>query len=135
MKRLASAVVTPAGPNYHQRIATRGFQLSADEPVSAGGGNRGPTPYDLLLASLGACTSITLKMYADRKGWDIGALEVSMTLSKDTDGNAIIDRTLGSDARLADEQWLKLIDIAARTPVSKTLLAGARITTRRAEVD
>lgn len=79
MKRLASAVVTPAGPNYHQRIATRGFQLSADEPVSAGGGNRGPTPYD--------------------------------------------------------EQWLKLIDIAARTPVSKTLLAGARITTRRAEAD
>ncbi len=134
MTRLASAVVTPAGPNYLQRIATRGFQLFADEPVSAGGSNLGPAPYDLLLASLGACTSITLKMYADRKGWDIGALKVSLTLSKDTDGNAIIDRTLESDARLDGGQWLKLLAIAAKTPVSRTLLAGARITTRRAGV-
>lgn len=135
MNRIASAVVTPTGPNYTQKIATGGFELSADEPVSAGGRGLGPGPYNLLLASLGACTSITLKMYADRKGWDIGALKVLLTLSKDTDGNAFIDRTLDTDARLDEEQWLKLIDIASKTPVTKTLLAGARITTRRAEVN
>ena len=135
MNRIASAVVTPAGPNYTQKITTGGFELSADEPVSAGGRGLGPGPYNLLLASLGACTSITLKMYADRKSWDIGALKVSLTLSKDTDGNAFIERTLDTDARLDDEQWLKLIDIASKTPVTKTLLAGARITTRRAEVN
>ena len=134
MNRIASAVVMPAGPNYTQKIATGGFEVSADEPVSAGGRNLGPGPYNLLLASLGACTSITLKMYADRKGWDIGALKVSLTLSKDTDGSTFIDRTLDSDAKLDDEQWLKLLEIASKTPVTKTLLARARITTRRAEV-
>jgi putative redox protein len=72
-------------------------------------------------------------MYSDRKGWNIGTLRVTLTLSKDTDGNTFIDRTLDSDARLDGEQWLKLIDIASKTPVTKTLLAGARITTRRAE--
>jgi len=108
--------------------------VAADEPVSAGGRNAGPGPYNLLLASLGACTSITLKMYADRKGWSIGALKISLTLSKDTDGNTFIDRTLASDARLDGEQWLKLLEIASKTPVTKTLLAGASITTRRAEV-
>jgi putative redox protein len=134
MNRIASAVVMPAGPNYTQRIATGGFEVAADEPVSAGGRNAGPGPCNLLLASLGACTSITLKMYADRKGWSIGALKISLTLSKDTDGNTFIDRTLASDARLDGEQWLKLLEIASKTPVTKTLLAGASITTRRAEV-
>jgi putative redox protein len=133
MNRIASAVVTPAGLNYTQRIATGGFELSADEPVSAGGRNLGPGPYNLLLASLGACTSITLKMYADRKGWNIGTLRVTLTLSKDTEGNTFIDRTLDSDVQLDGERWLKLIDIASKTPVTKTLLAGARITTRRVE--
>jgi len=133
MNRIASAVATPVGPNFTQRIATGGFELAADEPVSAGGRNAGPGPYNLLLASLGACTSITLKMYADRKGWDIGALKVTLTLSKDADGNTFIDRTLASNAALDAEQWTKLLDIAGRTPVTKTLLAGARIMTRHAE--
>lgn len=134
MKRIASAVVTPTGPNYTQSIETGGFKLLADETRGAGGQNAGPAPYDLLLAGLGACTAITLKMYADRKGWDIGALKISLTLSKDADGGTFIDRTLQSDAALDDEQWLKLLDIASKTPVTKTLLAGASITTRRAEV-
>jgi len=134
MKRIASAVVTPTGPNYAQSIETGGFSLLSDEPLGAGGQNAGATPYGLLLAGLGACTAITLKMYADRKGWDIGAMKVSLTLSKDADGRTFIDRTLDSDARLDGEQWLKLLDIASKTPVTKTLLAGASITTRRAEV-
>jgi putative redox protein len=134
MNRLASAIVTPAGPNYTQRIVTGAFELSSDEPVSAGGRNLGPGPYNLLLASLGACTSITLKMYADRKGWDIGTLKVSLSLSKDIEGRTFIDRTLHSDARLDGEQWSKLLEIADKTPVTKTLLSGSKITTRQAEV-
>ena len=122
------------GPNYAQSIVTAGFTLLADEPVGGGGQNAGPAPYSLLLASLGACTAITLKMYADRKGWDIGALKVSLTLSRDAEGGTFIDRTLDSDAKLEEEQWLKLLDIASKTPVTRTLLAGASITTRRAEV-
>ena len=134
MKRIASATVSRTGPNYAQSIETAGFTLLADEPLGGGGQNAGPAPYNLLLASLGACTAITLKMYADRKGWDIGALRVALTLSKDAEGGTFIERTLDSDARLDEAQWLKLLDIASKTPVTKTLLAGASITTRRAEV-
>jgi putative redox protein len=132
VKRIASAVVTRIGPNYAQSIATGGFELASDESVSFGGGNTGPAPYNLVLAGLGSCTAITLKMYADRKGWDIGRLEVGLTLEKDAEGNTSIQRTLRSDAPLSAEQWDKLIEIAGKTPVTKTLIAGAAITTRRA---
>lgn len=132
MRRIASAVVTPAGPNYTQDIATAGFNLKSDEPVAAGGQNAGPAPYGLVLAGLGSCTTITLKMYADRKGWDIGRLQVALTLDKDADGNAIIGRVLSSDVTLSAEQWDKLIEIAGKSPVTKTLSSGAQITTTRA---
>lgn len=131
MKRIASAVVRPGGPNYTQAIETGGFTLAADEPVGAGGRNAGPGPYNLLLASLGACTAITLKMYADRKGWQIGALQVALTLDKDGDGATHIARRLSSDAPLDAAQWDKLVEIAGKTPVTRTLLAGAAITTTR----
>lgn len=133
MKRIATARVAPTGPNYTQRIATGGFELLSDEPVGAGGQNGGPAPYALLLASLGSCTAITLKMYADRKGWNIGALLVALTLDKDTEGNTFIERTLSSDLPLDDGQWAKLIEIAGKTPVTRTLLTGAKISTTRAE--
>jgi putative redox protein len=129
MKRIASAVVATTAQNYRQRIATGGFDLVADEPVAAGGQNAGPAPYQFLLASLGACTTITLKMYADRKGWDIGEMKVSLTLSKDADGSTFVARTLDSTARLTAEQWDRLLDIAGKTPVTRTLLTGTRITT------
>jgi putative redox protein len=132
VKRIATAVVTRIGPDYAQSIATGGFELLSDEPDSAGGGNAGPAPYGLVLAGLGSCTAITLKMYADRKGWDIGTLQVSLTLEKDADGNDHIARMLSTDAALDDAQWDKLIEIAGKTPVTKTLQAGATITAARA---
>jgi putative redox protein len=131
LKRIASALVRPSGPNYTQVIETGGFTLAADEPRGAGGQNAGPAPYNLLLASLGACTAITLKMYADRKGWAIGALQVALTLARDDDGATHIERRLSSDAPLDAAQWDKLVEIAGKTPVTRTLLAGAAITTTR----
>ena len=131
MRQIASATVAPTGPNYTQVIETGGFTLAADETIGAGGQNGGPAPYNLLLAGLGACTAITLKMYADRKGWSIGALRISMTLDKDHDGNAFIARRLSSDAPLESAQWDKLLEIAEKTPVTRTVRAGAPITTIR----
>jgi putative redox protein len=132
MKRIATAVVTRTGPDYAQSVATGGFEFTSDEPVSAGGRNSGPAPYSLVLAGLGSCTAITLKMYADRKGWDIGMLKIRLTFDKDADGNNFIARTLSSDVPLEDAQWDKLVEIAGKTPVTKTLQAGATITTTRA---
>jgi putative redox protein len=131
MKRIASAVLVPTGPKYTQSVETGGFTLLADEPLGAGGSNAGPAPYNLLLASLGACTAITLRMYAERKGWSIGALRVALTLFKGEDGATRIERRLSSDARLDATQWHKLLEIAEKTPVTRTLREGASISTTR----
>ncbi len=131
MNRIASAVVTSAGPNYVHTVETAGFSLVADEPLGAGGQNAGPGPYNLLLAGLGACTAITLKMYADRKGWPIGRLRVALTLNRDESGKTSIERRLSTDAPLDAAQWDKLVEIAEKTPVTRTLRDGTSITTTR----
>ena len=131
MKRIASAVLVPTGPKYTHSVETGGFTFLADEPLGAGGSNAGPAPYNLLLASLGACTAITLRMYAERKDWSIGALRVALTLFKGEDGTTRIERRLSSDATLDAAQWDKLLEIAEKTPVTRTLRDGASISTTR----
>ena len=73
----ADAVVVGTGPQgYYTTIDVGQHSFVADEPVELGGTDRGPTPYDYLLASLGACTSMTLRMYADRKAWPLDSISV-----------------------------------------------------------
>ena len=132
MKTIATVSVVSTDTPYRQNIHTGGHDLLADEPASAGGQDAGPAPYDYVLTGLGACTAITLQMYAQRKGWDIGELKVELTLSKNHEGDASIERVLHSSATLSDEQWERMLDIASKTPVTKTLQAGSPISTRRA---
>jgi putative redox protein len=115
---------------FAQHIEVGGHRLTADEPVSNGGTNTGPAPYGLLLSALGACTSITLRMYAARKGWSLGAVHVTLRHLKAGDGADHIERELRFGAPLNDEQRAKLAEIAEKTPVTKTVKAGAAITTR-----
>lgn len=131
MKEIASISLRSAGPNYHHDIETgHGHRLTADEPIE-GGGNTGPAPYELYLSGLGACTAITLRMYAERKGWELGEVSVELKLSKDHEGRAHIERVLHASGRLDDAQWQRLLEIAGKTPVTRTVLEGAPITTRR----
>ena len=81
MKEIAQAAVVSAGTNYRHDIQAGAHALIADEPAHAGGSDAGPAPYELLLASLGACTAITLRMYADRKRWPLESVEVRMRQS------------------------------------------------------
>lgn len=131
MKPIANAQVRSAGPNYRHEIQAGHHALLADEPPEHGGLDAGPAPYELFLSGLGACTAITLRMYAEKKGWNLGAFKVELTLLKDRDGNTQIERSLHSDAALSDEQWEKLLAVAEKTPVTLTVKQGAPISTRR----
>jgi putative redox protein len=132
MKSIANVAVQSGGANYRHSIHTgHGHDLVADEPVADGGANAGPAPYELFLSGLGACTAITLRMYAERKGWDIGELGVELSLLKSLEGETKIERVLKSSAALSEEQWERLLAIAEKTPVTLTVKQGAPIATRR----
>jgi putative redox protein len=129
MKAIAHANVKSSDINYRQEISTAGRTLVADEPASAGGQDAGPAPYDYLLASLGTCTAITLRMYAEHKGWKLDDLRVELSLWKNREGETRIDRVLHCSTELDESQWQRLLDIAGKTPVTKTLLTGVAINT------
>jgi putative redox protein len=126
---LANATVS-GDRGYAQRITTTGgHTLPSDEPERRGGTNTGAAPFDLMLSSLGACTAITMRMYADRKQWSLGATEVKLRLIKEGDDPMRIERTLLVSEPLDAEQKTKLLEIADETPVTKALAPGLPIHT------
>ncbi len=131
MKAIASAIVVNGTENYRHDISTGRHTLVADEPEHAGGRDAGPAPYDYILSGLGACTAITLRMYAERKGWNIGRLKVGLEFLKNKEGETRIERRISSDAALTDEQWGRLLEIAEKTPVTLTLKSGTPIATSK----
>jgi uncharacterized OsmC-like protein/alpha-beta hydrolase superfamily lysophospholipase len=123
---------------YYTDILAAGHVLNADEPRSSGGGDRAPSPYELLTSALGACTAITLRMYADRKQWPLDAVQVRLRHQKmhagDCGENAgkmdHVDVVIGLQGALDDRQRLRLLEIARKCPVHRTLLEEVKITTR-----
>ncbi len=126
---MASGVAHIGKDTYHTTIDVGGHALVGDEPARNGGDNSGPAPYDYLLAGLGSCTAITLRMYADRKQWPLDAVDVAMHLSPDADGALQIKRTLTLHGDIDEAQKARLAEIAEKTPVTLTLKAGLRIDT------
>ena len=133
-------VVVETGESYTSDVWAHGHSITADEPARLGGNDAGPTPYDLVLAGLGACTGITLRMYANRKHWPLEGVVVSLSRKKvhvedsarPEDGDARVDamdRRITLLGPLSDEQRERLMVIAGRCPVHKTLDAGVRIST------
>jgi putative redox protein len=130
MIQLASVQVNSTGNGYVQTIRSGEHTLSADEPVSNGGSDAGFAPYGLLLASLGACTSITLQMYAQRKGWTLGTVQVALRMQKGKEGEGdLIERAVHFGASLTDEQRARLAEICEKTPITKTIKQGTAIAT------
>jgi putative redox protein len=134
-----TVVVAESGVGrFGQTIRAGRHRLVADEPV---GDDTGPTPYDLLLAALGACTSMTIRMYADRKGWPLDHVSVQLTHNRVHADNcreqirnpctvAHIDRTLELTGLLTEQQRARLLTIAERCPVHRTLTGEIRVATR-----
>ncbi|TMH05795.1 MAG: alpha/beta fold hydrolase [Betaproteobacteria bacterium] len=118
--------------DFPVEIHAGGARFLADEPVEVGGLGSGPTPYDLLSAGLGACTAMTLRMYARRKGWRLGRARVCVGHARSagaSPSDAFI-RDIALEGELSDEQKARLIEIAGRCPVHLTLERGARVETR-----
>jgi putative redox protein len=129
MPRVAHTVLTSTA-GYAAQLRTGHHHLVADEPQALGGTDTGPAPYQLVLSGLAACTAITLRMYAERKQWALGTIEVDAELLKDTDDSpGRVVRVVTFSEKLTDAQRSKLAEIVEKTPVTKTLRAGMPIET------
>jgi putative redox protein len=128
--KLGRASATIGADRYHVELRARGHQLAADEPPPHGA-DTAPTPTELLLSALGACTAITLRMYADRKRWPLTGVDVQLLLERIGDRDQII-RRIRLDGDLDDTQRTRLLDIAERTPVTRVIKHGLPIDTSTA---
>lgn len=124
--------------NYKTTMTAGSHELLADEPEHAGGQDMGPDPYDYLLMSLGSCSVITMKMYADRKGWDVDNIYVELRHFKAHADDCVdcddpkakidkIEKEILVEGELSDEQLQKLLEISKKCPVHKTMLQSLEI--------
>lgn len=114
---------------YKTVIKTSDHELIADEPIDLGGKNSGPTPTDFLAASLASCTSITLRMYANRKEWEIEDIQVTVVLNNEDKANPTLDRTIALIGDLDESQQKRMLTIANACPLHKLLERGIKINT------
>lgn len=137
----ATVVVSGSAAGFAQEITADGHRLLGDEPFSVGGTDTGATPYGLLLAALGSCTSMTISMYARRKEWPLESVTVRLRHSKvhaadcescETQPALLdhIDREVHLVGPLTEEQRARLLDIANKCPVHRTLTSRIDIQTR-----
>lgn len=108
---------------YLCTISWRNGKLLMDEPENIGGNDLGPDPFSTLLASLAGCTLSTLRMYIDRKGWDIPEINISLNLTQENEGELVttISKTITFPSAISIEQKERLLLIAEKCPISKIL--------------
>ncbi|WP_157264417.1 bifunctional alpha/beta hydrolase/OsmC family protein [Azohydromonas aeria] len=118
--------------DFQVEVAAGGATFLADEPVDAGGLGSGPTPYDLLCAGLGACTVMTLRMYARRKGWPLRRVRVRVGHARHAGESPpdVFMRHVEVQGELADDQRQRLLEIAGQCPVHRSLERGAQVRTQ-----
>jgi putative redox protein len=116
------AVARRNGGNLVQEVTIREHELTADEPKETGGDDEGPSPQELLAASLASCTAITMEMYAKRKGWEVGDMTVDVNYEPAQRGSPTrFEMVVKMPKELPEEQRQKLMQIAAKCPVHRTL--------------
>lgn len=140
---VGTVVVTETGDGLAQYLLDGRHRLLADEPVAAGGKDTGPGPYELLLMALGACTSITLRLYANRKQWPLERVTVRLGHARNHVEDCVacdtkpvrldrIDREITLEGALDDGQRARLLAIADGCPLHRSLTTGIAIVTRLA---
>ena len=128
-----AAVITSTPTHYAHTITVNGHALTADEPERLGGKNAGPAPFDLYLASLAACTAITLRMYAERKQWPLEGVEVELDYTQRDKHRTAISRTVHLRGPLDAAQRERLLQIADACPVHRILTGEVAIATTAGE--
>jgi putative redox protein len=134
-------VIVRSLDNLHQEIAAGPHTLYADEPADSGGDDSGPDPYELLLGALGACTSMTLTLYARRKRWPLEGVEVRLSHRRDYAQDCadcdqcatqidVIERRITLRGELDESQRARLLEIAEKCPVHRTLTGTIRVDDR-----
>lgn len=135
-----TVVVEGPTSGFRAEVQVAGHHLTVDEPVPVGGGDAGPSPYEMLLAALGACTAMTLRLYADRRKWPLQRAVVKLKHHKvhakdcvDCETKPtkmdVVDRVLVLEGPLDDAQRAKLVEIAERCPVGQTLGTPIQVNT------
>jgi putative redox protein len=136
-----SVVVSGPTTGFRTDVEVGGHHIVVDEPIAVGGADHGATPYEMLLAGLGACKAMTVRLYADRRKWPLERARISLqhrkVHAKDcvdcVDKPAkmdVVDVVISFDGALTDEQRAKLLEIAERCPVQQTLQTSIQINTR-----
>jgi uncharacterized OsmC-like protein len=133
-------VARTAGTGFRTEITAAGHAVTVDEPAAVGGGNAGPSPYDLLLAAIGSCTAMTVRMYAARKGWPLEEAVVSIRTRRSHAADCAecaehekalprlrLERRVELRGPLTDEQRTRMLAIADRCPVKQALQHGVEV--------
>jgi putative redox protein len=116
------AVARPSAGKFTHEVTIRQHELTADEPTDEGGDDEGPSPQELLAASLASCTAITMEMYASRKGWAVGEMTVDVNYEPAQRGSPTrFEMVIRMPKELPEEQRQRLMQIAAKCPVHRTL--------------
>ena len=128
-KTITATVAENGKSAYSVDINVSGHSLTGDEPVSFGGGDLGPAPYDVLLSALGECTAMTVRWYAKRQNWPLDKVEVNLTYRKMEKTDTFEKQVFLHGDALTKEQREKLVDVAAKCPVQRTLESDVVIRT------
>ncbi|REH52308.1 putative redox protein [Tenacibaculum gallaicum] len=133
MSNNPTATVTLTDRNYLAEAKMRNHFTVIDEPLDKGGDDNGPTPVEYLLTAIGGCVSITLRMYAERKGWELGKITVNVSQKEQLTSEGIkksLVEEISFEKEVTDEQRTKLLEIAGKCPVAKMVKGATEIDTK-----
>ncbi|WP_347174766.1 OsmC family protein [Polaribacter uvawellassae] len=122
----ANSNVVLTNRNYLAEAKMRNHFAVIDEPVSLGGDDNAPTPVEYLLTAIGGCVAITLRMYSERKGWELGEITVNVTQNEDENGKYVSEE-ISFEKEITDDQRTKLLEIAGKCPVARMVKGETRV--------
>jgi len=128
-----TAKVSLGAQNYRTIVMVEGHEVTVDEPTGNGGGGEGPSSSQLLLSSLGACVAVTMRMYAERKEWMLGDISIDLRMEQENKNGVMhteISREISFGEALSPEQRKRLLVIADKCPIHKTLMGPVNIETK-----